>query len=708
MSRNKGTIRSKQRAVDSLPARLAARSTTKGSKTADRKYALPRTKNMVKRQRLNPGLKTSVHVSARDWGAVRLKAVVVFFALLWLCLWTRAGFVQLVNGPELGALASRQHSTTEYVVGERGQIVDCNGRLLAKSVAVKSVFADPRKIGDKAVTARALASILDLKPGAVKKLLSEKGAHVWIARQIDDAKGAKVADLKLQGVYITREYARQYPNKQLAGRLLGFVGLDDQGLEGLEAAFDELLAGKKANFSVERDAAGRKMYFDAFGKEVEIRGKDLRLTLDSNMQFMAEEALAKAVKEHKGKWGGCMVVRVEDGHIMAWAEYPAFNPNAYRNYKPTQWLNRMVMVPIEPGSSIKPLLVAAALQEGKIEPDTIFYCEKGRWKVDRKVIKDTSKHDWLPVNRIIQHSSNIGVAKIAITLGARKYYSYLSRLGFGSRTGLPLAGERSGILRSPDTWDKFELATAGFGQGFSVTLPQLARAYLCLANDGVLKPLHLVMDPYDVDLPEMQVFEPSVTRSVMEMLRQVVQEGTGKRGGIPGLVVAGKTSTAQKASPAGGYGKKVVASFVGFVPGDRPEYLILVSVDEPEPQHYGGVVAAPAFKEVALRTMSYLGRLPEKPVAVAADTSKAKPLYCSRAELRAKVSKDCIVAADKVPDVRGYTIRKAMEVFAGKGVVPSLRGSGQVVAKQTPAPGEPWPAAAKQYILWLQDNAERS
>jgi cell division protein FtsI (penicillin-binding protein 3) len=703
-------MRGKPRTGDSLPARLAARSLAKANRAESQKalFSMKKPKNSVKRQQLNPGLKKPVRVHAIDWGRVRLQAVVVIIALLWLGLWTRAAFVQLVNGPSLEAMAARQHRTSEFVVGERGQIFDSKGRLLAKSVAVKSVFVDPRKVVDKQATAETLAPILKMSVQDILAQLKAKGAHAWIARQVGDAVGARVEEAGLAGVYITTEYARQYPNKELAGRLLGFVGLDDQGLEGLESAFNDHLAGKRAEYAVERDATGSKLYFDALGREVEVRGKDLTLTVDSTIQYMAEEVLAGVVEKNKGKWGGCLVVRVDDGHILAWAEYPAFNPNAYRTYAPEQWLNRMVMEPIEPGSAIKPLLVAAAMQEKKVEPDTIFYCEKGRMRLEKKTIRDVSSREWLSVSHIVQFSSNIGVAKIAMEVGAAKYHAYLSRLGFGSRMGLPLAGERSGILRAPETWDTFELATAGFGQGFSATLPQLARAYLCLANDGVLKPLHLVRDPAAAPQPATRVFDPTVARKVMRMLALAVEDGTGGRARIPGLSIGGKTSTAQKASPEGGYGDKIVASFVGFVPAEKPEYLILVSVDEPESERYGGVVAAPAFRDVALKTMAYLGRLPEAAPVVAEAAAVAPEPSRSNNEIRGKVDRSNLIGSGKVPDVRGYTVRKAVEVFAGRGIVPSLKGSGHVVGRQSPEPGAPWPDPAKQFILWLQSDAEQS
>lgn len=701
--------RGKAESSGGLASRLLQR---RSSVTPAKTDALLNKKRKPAKVQKHPGLAARVVSRHFDWPRFRLRAVAVFFGLLWLGLWFRAYQVQIVDGPALAERAARQHRTTEFVVGERGQIFDSNGRLLAKSVAIKSIFANPARVQNPAETAMVLAEILGQDAKAIRARLDSDSPHVWIARQIGDAPAARVRDAKLPGIHITTEYARQYPNKHLAGRLVGFVGTDDKGLEGLEASLDQFLAGKQSTYSVERDATGRKLYFDAQGEEVDIRGRDVRLTLDINLQNTAEEALETAVKLYKAKWGGCLVVRVQDGHVMAWAESPRFNPNAYGKYKPDQWRNRLAMDSFEPGSSAKPLLVAAALQEGVVGAETVFYCENGRMNLDRKTIRDVSAKEWLSVTNILRHSSNIGTAKIAMALGAEKYHAYLSRLGFGNKLGLPLTGESTGILRPPKTWERIELATSGFGQGFSVTLAQLATAYLCLANEGLAKPLRLVLDPPVQQQYETRVFEPAVAREVLRMLENVVTDGTGVRAQIQGLSVAGKTSTAQKASPQGGYGKEVVASFVGMVPAQQPEYLILISIDEPDTARFGGVVAAPAFREVALKTMAYLGRLPDVAVATAPEPapefvqSVSTVRFCSTSEIREKVDKTCVIPGDAVPDVRGLSIRRAIEILAGKGVVPSLKGAGSVVVRQEPAPGQPWPVGTNQCTLWLQDHAE--
>jgi cell division protein FtsI (penicillin-binding protein 3) len=646
--------------------------------------------------------------SGRDWTRIRMGLVAVLMGLAWLGLWARAYQVQMVQGPGLAQMAHRQHVAAEFVSGERGQIVDRNGRLLAKSVPVQSVYARPLDVAAPARAADVLSRALDLPRSEVAARLRSRENFVWIARQIGDRAASAVSGAGLKGVHLTTEYGRLYPNRHLAGRLLGFVGVDNEGLEGLERSFEEHLAGRQARVVVQRDAAGNRMYLDASGNEVEINGRDLTLTLDAHIQFVAEEALAKVVRGHNGRWGGALVVDVPSGEILAWAEYPHFNPNAYRDARPGRWRNRLAMDVLEPGSTIKPFLMAAALQEGVCDRDTLYYCENGRFEVSGIRIKDTHKYEWLPAHKVLRYSSNIGMAKIGAALGAATYYEYLTRLGLGRRTGLPLPGESRGILRQPGAWREIDLANASFGQSLAVTMPQLAQAYLALANGGVFTPLRLVRDPAPAAPPAVRVFDEAVAEEVLAMLRDVVEEdGTGARARIPGMEVGGKTGTAQKASPQGGYGEEYVASFVGFIPAHDPQYLIAVLVDEPAPDHYGGVVAAPAFQETAVKTLAYLGRLPDTGALVAQteDTHARSPqkdggnAAPGAQALGPRPSDD-----GAVPDVVGLPLRRAVEIFARRGLVPVLQGEGVVVSKQRPAAGNRWPEpGGESCVLWLAD-----
>lgn len=638
---------------------------------------------------------------SRDWVKIRMRLLWMVLVALWFGLWARAYQVQIVQGPELTSMAMRQHRAAEFERGMRGEIFDRRGRLLAKSTSVQSVYVRPLEIEDLETAAKALAAAMDMPVTRVRADLEKPQGFVWIARQISDRNARKVLDAGLRGVYLTEESARFYPHGHLAGQLLGFVGLDGDGLEGVERMYDEVLAGKKATFVAYRDASGRRMYMDAQGREVDLSGANVTLTLDSQVQFFTEEALAHAVETFKGKTGMALVVEVESGDVLALANYPFFNPNMPRQ-DPEQWRNRVYMDALEPGSTLKPLLMAAAMEEGVVTKDTLYFCEEGRWRTKGVNIKDTKPYGWLPVNKVLRYSSNICSAKIGMDLGAARYHAHLHKLGFGQRTGMNLPGENPGLLRQPKSWYPADLAAVSFGQGLSANAMQLARAYLTLANDGVLKPLRLVSRPSGEEAPVSVVFRQEVARAVLEMMREVVEEdGTGTKARIPGMSAAGKTGTAQKITAAGTYGDRYLASFAGFYPAEKPEYFVLVMVDEPHPQHYGGVVAAPAVRDIALRTMAYAGKLPEGHEQI--EVAKAREPLRTAALITAAVdSARGNDPEDVVPDLVGLSLRRAVERLRGFGVMPALEGSGGVVASQAPAPGHPWPDEKRRLTLWLE------
>ncbi len=656
-------------------------------------------------------MKASSHapLGGRDWGRFRLACVGGLFCLVWCALWGRAFYVQMYRGPEFASMAKRQHQATELVTGRRGAILDRNGQILARSVASKSVFVRPVEVEGAVEVANLLSSSLGIPVRDVRRKLAEHRQFSWIARKIGDRAAATIKEARLPGVFLTTEYSRLYPNRQLAGRLLGFVGMDDKGLEGLENTQDAKLSGQDSKYLVQRDAAGRRLYLNGAERDASIDGDDIRLTLDSQIQFFAEEALAESVAANDARWGGALMVDVQSGDILAWAEYPPFNPNTYGHYKPGQWRNRIATDALEMGSTIKPFLIAAALEEGKITPDSLYFCENGKWQLHDVRIKDTHKYEWLPVDKVLRYSSNIGSAKIGLELGATTFYDYLTRLGFGEKTGAPLRGESYGILRPAQKWREVDLANASFGQGFSATMLQLAQAYVCLANMGVRKPLRLLLDEQPGPAGE-RVFSEATSRAVLSMLRGVVEEdGTGTAARIPGISVGGKTGTAQKASAQGGYGDKYTGSFVGLIPAEAPRYVLLVVVDEPEKSHYGSTVAAPAFRQIAMRSMAYMGTLPDigpDGVAVAAAGSLIRNRRPGPSEVRLDVSHAAPTDSNLIPDVRGKSLRHAVEAFARKGIIPTVRGNGCYVKKQSPTPGGPWATdGGKQYVLWLSERS---
>jgi cell division protein FtsI (penicillin-binding protein 3) len=681
-----------------------------------------------------------------DWARFRITLVFCFFGVLFLCLWARAWYLQMMAGPDLAAKARRQHITSEIVSGKRGMILDRNGRVLARSVEALSVYAKPAEITDFLTVANTLGPLLGEAPQQLFDELSKtRRRFVWLKRKVDDYTAEAVRKVHLQGIGLSKEYERVYPFKQMAGQLLGFVGMDDRGLEGLERSLDARLGSKATRQIVQRDAMGRKFYMKEEGQE-DPQGEDVTLTIDVQMQFFAEEAISRAVREADARWGGALVVHVPTGEILAWAQYPFFNPNTYHQSRPQIYRNRLAQDAMEPGSTFKPFVMAAAMQERKVNRNTVIDCEGGRWQTKYVTIRDTSHHGAVTADKVIRYSSNIGMAKIGLMLGTQKVYRYLHELGFGERTCVPVSESR-GILRPPRDWSEVDTMSASFGQSVSVTGLQMVQAYMTLLSGGMTKPLRLVMDD---PLPETrkQIFSEPVTREVKRMMNEVVEEkdGTGRKAHIDGISVAGKTGTAQKADRrAGAYGAKRLASFVGFLPADNPAYLILVLIDEPQRGRFGGIIAAPAFKEIGQRVMAYAGGLPgakDKPLQVAdLEEEKTAPKERSRGfraspaespferreeDVRRQRLAQLIARQDSgdamrlpghlakasatVPDVQGKTLRNAVELFARAGIVPILKGEGTRVVRQSPPPGTPWTAedakdAKKQeYVLWLSEN----
>lgn len=658
--------------------------------------------------------------SSMDWESFRFRAVAVVFCLLWSALWVRAGYIQLWNGPMLAEKAKRQHTSAERVDTPRGMIVDRNGQILARSVEVHSVYANPALIKNREDTARKLAPLLGQSSSEIKSSLLKGRNFTWIARQIDDATAEKIREADLPGVELIREYERFYPYKQVAGQLLGFVGMDGKGLEGLERSFDSELSALPMRQVVQRDASGRRFYIQ---RSPDLPSEDIKLTIDVQIQFIAEEVLAKGVEDAGAKWGGILITDVSNGEILAWAQYPFFNPNSYRNYKAAEYRNRLALDALEPGSTFKPLVVASALQEGTINRNTIFDCESGRWRFKKALIRDDGRsYKNLAVNQILIHSSNIGCGKIGLTLGANRFHRYLSMLGFGQRTGLQV-NESRGILRSPNEWSEVDVASTSFGQSLSVTQVQMAQAYLTLANNGIYKPIRLIKDDSNDDGGEQRIFSAETSREVLRMMQEVVESGTGKKAAIPGVPIAGKTGTAQKADKSGSYGRERTASFVGLTPVVQPRYLVTIVLDEPSKSKYGGAVAAPLFKDVMTRVLAYHGSLPD-PGEVIVRQAKKQEIRLAKAKARQKAQKEETILGEvrreliasvpdlkikekgAIPDVVGKSIRRAVEMFARQGLVPVIKGEGARVIRQEPNPGVRWSdreQVPRECVLWLSE-----
>ncbi len=645
-------------------------------------------------------------LSEYDFTTTRFQVAASLFLLAWVLIWFRAFYIQLIAGPELAEKASRQHMYTEIVEAKRGTIYDRNYLPLARSIEARSIYANPRAMKNPLDTASKLAEITGLNVERLNELFLRDKAFVWVSRKVDDSTAKRVQDAKLEGIGFSREYDRIYPQKHLAGQLLGFVGIDNQGLEGVERSFDTALAGESSKRIIYKDGDGRRYYMD--GQDAP-QGDDILLTIDSQVQYIAEEVIAEAVKEYNAKWGGVLIAEVETGEVLAWAQYPFFNPNDFRNASPQIYRNRIAADALEPGSTLKPFPVAAALEEGIITPETIYFCENGTWETKYITIRDDGRnYADLKANEIMKFSSNIGVAKIGLDLGVNKYYNYLSQLGFGLRTEIGI-GESKGIVRAPKDWTEVDLMTAAFGQSVSVTGLQMTQAYLTLANKGIFKPLKLTIDKNEAEPVEQRIFSEKTTNEIMQMLEDVVEgDGTGTRARIENVPVAGKTGTAQKASKdnVAGYGEDRFASFVGIVPSDAPRYVVLVMLDEPQTNQYGGRIAAPAFSEVASRVLAFNGYIPDMFFGKDDDDERS-----SKAESQAIKTRE-VKNTGKLttfPDLIGASLRSSLEVLIPNGIEPEIRGTGLTVLYQFPAPGTPLPLVDENgknipVVVWLDDE----
>jgi cell division protein FtsI (penicillin-binding protein 3) len=640
----------------------------------------------------------------RDWSGIKIITLAVIFTLCFLGVWVRAYYIQIRSGQSLVDRAQRQYWASRTLQGERGAINDRKGRLLAKSVPTHSVFINPAQIKDAKQTIAALHRIVGGSKKNLAGLVREKSSFVWVARQIGDRQAALIRQSDLPGVYLKEEWARIYPQGHVAAQLLGFVGIDGKGLEGLEKSFEHTLSGSSARQQVPRDATGGQLYSGQ--EETNVDGSSITLTIDSVIQSSAEEALAEAVKKFHGKRGSCLVVEVETGDILAWAHYPFFDPNQYAKSAPQVWRNRICLDLVEPGSTFKPFVVAASLQNRICSPASRFFCENGEWRLGSNRVRDTHEYKDLNVNEIIRYSSNIGMSKIGLALGAEKLFSQLQAFGFLETTGVPVPGEAKGMIRPPHKWTDIDLCAASFGQGVAVTPLQLARAYLVFANKGRMQSLRIVQDSSRPEKSTRQVVREDVAQTLLAMLRGVVEEdGTGTQARIPGVEVGGKTGTAQKPTSTGGYGDTFLASFVGLIPALEPKYLILAMVDEPTPQHYGGVVSAPVVRDVAIKMLAYRG---ESPMS----WGTGEPMVVTTLENRGKTrvqkgAAEVNEGGSHLPDLCGQPLRKAVEIMARHGIVPHIQGQGMFVARQEPKAGTAWSRIqADSLKLWL--TTERS
>ncbi len=650
-------------------------------------------------------MKAREQARQRRWLRARLWLVGLVFACAFVVLVGRATHLQVLKQQELSARAQSEFLKQVEVTPRRGIIFDRNQEELAVSLDTHSVYASPLKITRPRAIGRRLAAALGLPAREVIKRLRGERGFVWIARRVSPDKAAAVKKLDLPGVGLVKEPRRFYPYTTLACHVLGFAGLDARGLEGLEKEYDRILKGQRHTLTSLRDALGRTIHLTPAAFTQLPEGSHLILTLDKGVQYQVEKILAETVARYRAKGGQVVVLRPQTGEILAMAAWPVFNPNVFARFPRATYRNRTITDTFEPGSTFKTFVAAAALMSSKVSLDQLFDCEQGTWKVGGRLIHDTHSHGKLNLADIVKFSSNIGAAKVGQAVGAETLYRTIRAFGFGQPTGVDLPGESRGILRPARAWRPVDMANICFGQGVAVTTLQMAQAFAAIANGGVMMRPFVVRAEVDSSGRLIHETQPRVVRRVMSareariltgMLQRVTEEGgTGTRARVGNLPVAGKTGTAQKVSPGGGYSKRdYISSFVGFVPADNPQVVVVVVIDTPRGQHYGGVVAAPAFSRIARVALEALGVQPGGglQMAQAAPASSppppggaaTRPAAAGQGYRRSEVERS--LALGLAPDLRGCTLRQVLELF-GK-VRLEVKGWGRVVA-QKPEPGKP-------------------
>jgi len=642
-------------------------------------------------------------IKDKKWIRIRIYITGICFFLAFCVIFLRAYQLQILEGRQLSSLAKRGYTGKLTLISQRGTIFDRNGKELALSIQVDSLCCYPKEVKNKTTAATRLARALNLDKRDVLKKLHSSRSFAWIKRKVTPEEINRVRGLNITGIDFIKESRRYYPCMETGAHVIGFASQDNKGLEGIELEYNRYLEGQEKRFSRIHDALGRSLIFN--GPRIERQDPfNLILTLDKDISYKARKALMKAVRRSRARSGVCIVMRPQTGEILAMAVAPEFNPNIFWKYQPYEWRNRAITDCFEPGSTQKTFLLAGALEEGVVSPETVLNCEKGKYAIGSFIIHDSRPYGMLKVSEIIKFSSNIGAIKIGQRLGAERFNYYLKRFGFGEQTGIDFPGERKGILRPIRNMSLVGKSTLYFGQGISVSPLQLAMAFGAIANGGHLMRPYIVKSIVDQKGKAIRNFYPSIRRDVIspetaERVRRVLEgvvrkDGTAPEAAIKKYSVAGKTGTAQKVDPIKKTysNKKFVAIFGGFTPSDSPALVILVALDEPKGIPYGGVVAAPVFSDVGYWTLNHLNIAPSFQPETSLFASKARTLRKNRHDA-SHPGKEKIIALrpdfpGSMPNLIGLGVRDVLKKAKQLGLRVVIKGSGMVV-KQVPEAGAP-------------------
>ncbi len=659
------------------------------------------------------------------WVRLRITLVGLGLTVLGLIIWGRVFQLQIIQGAQLRKEADAEVQKYCPILPVRGAILDRRGTELAISTRVSSLVAHPAQIKDAGRLSRELAPILGYKTAELKEILTRARPFVWVKRHLTPEREEAFQAWKAarekkprptrgncrrddDAIYLIPEAKRYYPQQYLAGPALGFCTIDGQGLEGMEHQYDDQLYGKPKSCLKMLDARGHIVATGEKAWDPEVMGNNLVLTVDRTLQYIAEKELARGVEHWKAAGGLALVMEPKSGEILAMAQLPGMDPNRYFDFPEEARRNRILTDALEPGSTYKIFTVASALDAQIVKATDKFHCENGTWHLGSKeVIHDVHPYGTLTVQQVVQKSSNIGAAKIGHKLGGERLYRYLQDFGFGRRSGILFPGESTGLLKNLRLCRAaIDRATLAFGQGVSVTLLQMTMALAAMGNDGVLMEPLLVKEIVSPQGETVQEFHPRPVRRVLsqqtaqlmlEIMATVTQQGgTAKDMAPEGFTAAGKTGTAQKLVNRAYSHSKFNAWFIGMVPADKPALAITVVIDEPKGAIYGGVVAAPIFKEIAGQSLRVLGYYPQKdpkkdpqpvlaslgPSAALASPPPAPAAPAAPAQPRAKPAEPLKV----MPDLKGRNIRQVLDLLHQAGLRCRLEGSGLAVS-QEPSPG---------------------
>jgi cell division protein FtsI (penicillin-binding protein 3) len=565
---------------------------------------------------------------------IRCALVCLFFTALFSLFSFRLVYLQMIKHDEYAGLAAEKHVYKQPIFAERGTILDANNEVLAHNTPVETVVADATHINNRDAIIPVLRDALDIPVGELSEKLEGERRYIVLKREVPIAAAMalreKLRVQNLRGIYFERDTTRIYPNGSMLCHVIGFTDFEHRGIQGVESSMEEYLHGQDGYRFIEHNRAGQEIVLYRGQERVPRDGYQVHLTVDLNLQNIVENEIDAAVREYNPQKATIILMRPQTGEILAMANRPNFDLNLRSEAKPEQMKNRAVIDMMEPGSTFKIVTAAAALNEKKVRPDTTIFCENGVWNFGGRPLHDHRAYADLSVQDILVKSSNIGAAKLAISIGEQKFYEYIRRFGFGDRTGIELPGEIPGVIRPPQTWSKISITRIPMGHEVGVTPLQMMVAMATIANGGKLITPRIVKSVTTGDGKTITTFSPTVLRQVISpetaaqvgnALRGVVSDrGTAAAAAVPGFTISGKTGTAQKVDPRGGYEQgKYVVSFSGYLPSDHPEFVGIVVLDDAKTSkpelNYGGLVAGPIFSRIAEKAARYLDLQPHEDLA---------------------------------------------------------------------------------------------